>query len=133
MSELLIYNKDNWMDALTPEEVTERSKTNKHFQDNYDSRYQWGDIVEVQPDGFWNQRGFNKLAFSVVKLPGESEANSRKLMEEENDGATPIHKRRYHFTIYPDQGKETTTTLASTDIRDKVDNSRVTDLGASIG
>lgn len=71
--ELLVYNKANWMDSLTPEQVTEKCKTNKHFQMKYDSRYQKGDIIEVREDGYWSvkRKGFGAPTFALVCIPGE--------------------------------------------------------------
>jgi len=47
MSELLIYNR------------------------NYETIYEKGDIVEIQPDGYWtSERSFDDNAFKVISIPG---------------------------------------------------------------
>ena len=67
--ELLIYNKQHWMDKLTQKEIDERDKKYPGFRQKYERRYQKGDIVEVREDGYWNKHGFNRKAFAVLKIP----------------------------------------------------------------
>lgn len=73
MAEYLIYNTLHWMDKLTPEEVMKRESKDPRFRQKYDSRYQIGDIVEQQPDGYWTgpkAKKFRKDVFSLVCAPG---------------------------------------------------------------
>ena len=72
-AELLIYNKDHWMDALTPQQLIEYNKKYPSFQAKYDARYQRGDIVEVREDGFYTSTlkgDTSKWAFRVVVVEG---------------------------------------------------------------
>jgi hypothetical protein len=54
MAEFLIYNRDHWMDSLTPEQIAEHKKRDENFQAKYDARYQRGDIVEVRENGAYS-------------------------------------------------------------------------------
>ena len=75
MAEFLIYNKEHWMDSLTQKEIDEQVAKNEHFMDKYNARYQKGDIVEVQPNGFWTdgkRKGFGFYAFALVTIPNMS-------------------------------------------------------------
>ncbi|MHC4704494.1 MAG: hypothetical protein ACYTFQ_28425 [Planctomycetota bacterium] len=51
MAEFLIYDKDHWMDSLTPQQIAQHRKRHTNFQAHYDARYQKGDIVEVRENG----------------------------------------------------------------------------------
>ncbi len=93
MAEFLIYNKDHWMDSLSTAEIIERVKDNEHFQAKYNARYQRGDIVEVQPDGHWTNRGtWSEHAFVLVVIWGMSKEETQKYMEawERNTSAIQI-------------------------------------------
>lgn len=67
MAEFLLFAKAHWMDAWDAAKVASLDEKERR---KYDARYQWGDIVEVRPDGYWATRGFDKEAFAVVKVPG---------------------------------------------------------------
>jgi len=69
VAEFLIFAKNHWMDALTPQEVADRAAESYKFQRKYASRYQRGDIVEVRENGYWiGGKGFNRDAFVVVQV-----------------------------------------------------------------
>ena len=128
--ELLIYNKEHWMDSLTQEEITEQSKTNEHFMEKYNSRYQRGDIVEVREDGYWDQRGFNKNAFAVVRVEG---INPEKyLMEPQMNGDSIIKRRKYNVNTdrvtFNGEQKSIVTTLNEAEIIDKETNIKETNI-----
>jgi len=66
--ELLVYNKDHWMDSLTEKQLSEKDSL---FLLKYNARYQYGDIIEVRSMGYWGaapKHGFNKSAFVVLKV-----------------------------------------------------------------
>lgn len=74
MAEYLIYNTEQWMGKLTPEQLIEYRAKYPDFQRKYDARYKNGDVVEVRPDGYWTSplaKGFNKKVFKIVSVPGE--------------------------------------------------------------
>lgn len=92
-AEFLIYNKDHWMDALTPQQLIEYNKKYPGFQVKYDARYQRGDIVEVREDGFYTSTlkgDLSKWAFRVVIVTGLKPEN--KYME-----STLTKRRRYNI------------------------------------
>ena len=92
-AEFLIYNKDHWMDALTPQQVTEYVNKYPNFQAKYDARYQRGDIVEVREDGFYTSTlkgDLSKWVFRVVVVTGLKADN----MYVE---PTPTKRRRYNI------------------------------------
>ena len=69
MAEFLIYNKDHWMDELTPEQLKQNRWKYSHWDEKYNARYQKGDIVEVRPEGFFTgpkAHGFDYNAFRLV-------------------------------------------------------------------
>ena len=71
MAEFLVYNKEHWMDSITQERFNEITANNEHFPDKFIAKYQRGDVVERQPDGFWwnsgsLRRGFGNHAFALV-------------------------------------------------------------------
>jgi len=70
MAEALIYWMDHWMDALRPNEVNAMKKADPDFEDKYNRRLQRGDIIELREDGFWANRGFDRKAYAVIKVPG---------------------------------------------------------------
>ena len=75
MAEFLIYNKEHWMDALTPKQIKHHCLRHPKFRQKYNARYQRGDIVEVRPDGFYtgaNAKGFRRDTFRVVAVLGLS-------------------------------------------------------------
>ena len=100
MAELLIYNKEHWMDNLTPLEVSQRSKDSKHFLEKYNARTQKGDIVEVRKDKAPHTE-IEKASFAIIKVPGLSYEDGRYLMEPLTDenmtGFNKIAKRRKHY------------------------------------
>lgn len=74
MAELLIYDKDHWMDALTPQEVATRNLNDASFQSRYDSRWVRGNVIEIQPDGFWYghlSRSYDQKNFRLLVCPGK--------------------------------------------------------------
>ena len=87
-TEFLIYDKDNYMDKLTPERWNELSQDSS-WAEKYLARYQRGDVIEVRPGRFWTgpkAKGFNTEAFRVVFVFGlkpdkkymESATNKRR-------------------------------------------------------
>jgi len=144
MAELLIYNKDNWMDLpskdrpdLTGYENVKRkinlnlnkvkkaqlAKALRLHDEKYAARYQVGDIVEVQEDGFWANRGCGPK-FSVVKLPGVSKEKAKYLME---SGETLRRKYKAVAGIAP-EGKATLT-LEMANVYDKETSVKVVKIG----
>ena len=102
--DLLIYNKDHWMDVgdayvkamlaiesdktLTPEQILKKKEI---LAQKYAARYRRGDIVEVAEDG----RYANQMnpAFKVVHLPGIKPDYS--LMKSQFDGEKIVKVRQY--------------------------------------
>jgi hypothetical protein len=71
MAEFLIYNKDHWMDALTPQQLDEYCLKYPNFMEKYNARYQRGDIVGIHEDGFWGDGPYpRKDVFRVVRVMG---------------------------------------------------------------
>lgn len=71
-AEFLIYDKDHWMDELPPQELRRPISSGQISQEEYDSRYRRGDVVEVRPNGYWTgprAKGFNREAFRVITVP----------------------------------------------------------------
>lgn len=129
MAELLVYNKDHWLDKLTQAEIDEYvKKYGEEWLAKYNRRYQRGDIVEVRPDGYFDKHGFNKKAFIVVKVGDNTvkvkdiEYLAKPLVEIKNAGTdyqqiTVLKKRRYNID---------TSKLSLTDNKTQV--SRITDI-----
>lgn len=113
-AEFLIYDKDHWMDALTPTQLKEYVAKYENFQAKYDARYQRGDIVEVREDGFYTSTlkgDLSKWAFRVVVVPG--------LKADIQYVSATLTKRR-RFTISSGAGKkQETVTLQNLILIDK--------------
>jgi hypothetical protein len=126
MAEFLIFNREHWMDKLTPEEVSERTKTDEHFKEKYDARYQKGDIVEVQEDGFWSKNKVlpNESKWKLVKIPGMSKEDAKQYMESElqDDGRKIVLKRKYK--IKDVKVKKNGDVVSITDIENKIENKK---------
>lgn len=99
MADLLIFDKEHYMDSWTQEELEKRVEEDPLVKEKYDARYQKGDIVECREDGYWsggNGRNFNKNAFCVVHVPNrQMEEYDRPLY----DGDTLVRKRRYNIDV----------------------------------
>jgi len=88
--ELLLFWKDHWMDSWDAVKVASLGMNERR---KYDTRYQWGDIVEVREDGYWATRGFDKAAFMVMKVPGMTyDADKMSVLY---DGERFIRKRKW--------------------------------------
>ena len=84
MAEFLVYNKENWMDALTQKQIDEHLVDDDDFMTKYNARDQKGDIIEVREDGYWTdgkRKGFGSPAFSLVTIPGMSYSEAQYLLE----------------------------------------------------
>ena len=129
MAELLVYNKEHWMDKLTQTEIDGYvKKYGDEWLAKYKRRYQKGDIVEVRPDGYFDKHGFNKKAFIVVKVGNntvklkDAEYLAKPSVEIKNAGTdyqqiTVLKKRRYNID---------TSKLSLTDNKAQV--SKITDI-----
>ncbi len=96
--ELLLYNKVHWMDKLKIDNPIEFNKKmeNPIFKIKYDSRYQIGDIVETQKDGFFTGKeahGYNKNVFTLIVLKDINV--SHELMDSIYYAKKLLHKRRW--------------------------------------
>ena len=65
--ELLIFSGTTYMDDLKESDVVEYEKNYPGFTQKYNARYQAGDVIEVQEDGFFDNRGFRKDKFKLLK------------------------------------------------------------------
>jgi hypothetical protein len=91
MAELLVYNTDHWMDAYSRADFITTYGADR--VDQYDARYQRGDIVEVREDGYWTaEKGFNKAVFCVVCIDDAAKESSVYLQQPAEDGSL---KRTY--------------------------------------
>lgn len=92
-AEFLIYDKDHWMDLLTAQQVTQMVKDKTITQDEYDARYQRGDIVAVKPDGHFTSTlkgDLSKWSFRVVVVEGLP-------ADQAYTDSTATKKRRYNI------------------------------------
>jgi len=149
MAELLIYNKDNWMDLpskerpdLTGYENVKRkiklnpNKLNKGqlakalrlHDEKYAARYQVGDIVEVQEDGFWDKRGCGDK-FSVVKLPGVSKEKAQYLMKSQEEGNAVLRRRKYKAVAGLAPAVKEVMSIETANIYDKETSVKVSKIG----
>lgn len=123
MAELLIYDKNNWMDAMTAEHIAERIEQEPKFKHKYASRFQPGDIIEVRPDGYWmgpKARGFNQAAFRVLAIKGEKAEILKDFESEWNDeNGLPIYRRKYRTGIGSGHKIYTVKNLAEAQIESK--------------
>ena len=84
MADLLIFDKEHYMDSWTPVELANRIKDDPTIEEKYNRRYQKGDVIEVRPDGYWSGikgRNFDKNCFCVVSIP-DKELSEIKFLDE---------------------------------------------------
>lgn len=73
MCDFLLLNKDNWMDALTPEQLEDfQRRYPKTWVQKYNSRNGRYDIIEAKPDGFYKDHQHGGGQFIIVHAPGVS-------------------------------------------------------------
>ena len=102
--QLLIFAKGNWMDVVDDKGRTGHERVMLKLESEhapqksidiqlakYARRYQKGDIVEVQPDGF--RKNFNRGAFELVNVPGPVD---KSLMDAQMDGGVKVKRRRFN-------------------------------------
>jgi hypothetical protein len=114
-AEFLIYDKDHWMDALTPGQVKKYAAKYDDFQSKYDGRYQRGDIVEVREDGFYTSTlkgDLSKWPFRVVVVPG-LKADAQYMLP-------TLTKRRRFSIVFGAGTKQATVELQNLELTDKV-------------
>lgn len=105
--QLLIYAKEHWMDAVGKDGLTGHERVMLRLEAQhapqikidaqmakFAARYQKGDIVEVQPDGF--RKNFNREAFELVNVPGPVD---KSLMDAQWDGAKLVKRRKFNVKV----------------------------------
>jgi len=127
MAEFLVYNKEHWMDNITPERFSELVKREgDEFIKKYNSRYQKGDIIEVRPDGFWTdgrRKGFGSEHFALVCVPGLSVRDAQKYTEAVELDGLPVKRRRYAVKMAEvSLDVNSKVTIAARDIVTKLDD-----------
>jgi len=71
--EFLIYNTVHPLHRLTQEQDDRGKSAHKDWEARKAGQYIRGDIIEVQPDGFFTglkARGYDKRVFRIVCVPG---------------------------------------------------------------
>ena len=104
MAELLVLNRNSWMDELDEKKLNEYlAKYPKTFPVKYNSRQQKGDIVEIRDDGFFTgaRRGYDKTAFDVVIVKGKT---AKELMYLRDplctvDGEKKIMLKKFKYNV----------------------------------
>ena len=68
------------MESLTQQQIDEYVAKDPKFIISYNARQRKGDIVEIQPDGFWTKvkRGFDKANFDLLVVAGLSAEEARQ-------------------------------------------------------
>ena len=64
MADFLIYNKTHWTKELS---AVEKAAWTEKEEYKFIGVHELGDTVEVQPDGFYKKRGYNKKVFRVIE------------------------------------------------------------------
>lgn len=119
MAEFLIYDKDPWMDKISPDRYQELIKR-PEFQQKYLARYRRGDVVEVRPDGFWTgpkAKGFNKEAFRIISVPGLKP--DKMYMEAFMNGDIVLKRRRFNISTGMLQKVTVVSSINKLTIKDK--------------
>lgn len=81
MCDFLLLNKDNWMDALTPEEFAELEKRYpKTWRNKYNSRNGRYDIIECHADGFYKDHQHGGGQFIIIHVPGLVEEEGKEIV-----------------------------------------------------
>ena len=119
MAEFLIYNKDHWMDKLNQEEY-DKLMAHLHGAEKFLSRYQKGDIVEVQEDGFYTSTlkgNLSRWPFRVVSIPGVKP--DKRYMEPIMDGDVMLKRRRFNISTGTAQKVTTVASMNDLALTDK--------------
>jgi hypothetical protein len=88
MAEILIYKGPHWMDNLTQQEIDDFVAENEYWMDKYNARLQRGDIVEIQENGFWENRGWGIHAYWLLKVPDRTKAQALQFAQAWNRNFT---------------------------------------------
>jgi len=102
MADLLIFDKANYMDAWTSEELAKRIKDDPEVEAKYKRRYQKGDIIERRENGYWSGakgRNFDKSAFCVVNVPDDDMIGADRPLYDNLDNRVILKKRKYKINI----------------------------------
>ena len=80
---LSLTNREKWtakhetVKNMSIQEIeAEQEKARERFQVKYNIRSKKGDIVEIQEDGFWTDRGWDKAHYDLLVVPGLKEAKA---------------------------------------------------------
>jgi len=99
MADLLIFDKANYMDSWTPEELAKRIKDDPGVEAKYKRRYQKGDIIERRIDGYWSGvkgKKFDNHAFCVINVSDNDMIDSDRPLY---DNQIILKKRKYNINI----------------------------------
>ncbi len=119
MAEFLIYDKSHWIDKLNQKEY-DKLMAHPHGAEKFLSRYQKGDIVEVQEDGFYTNTlkgDLSRWPFRVVSIPGVKP--DKMYIEPIMDGDTILKRRRYSISDGATKKVHTVTKLKDVTLTDK--------------
>ena len=137
-AELLVYKGPNWMDDLTQEQLAEYVKKWPNFMERYHARNRPGDVIDIKPNGFWDNRGHGKEKFYVLRYPDMTMAEARKLTDPifDDSNGVLLKKRRYFVdtekvTFDPITEKLTVTSLKDAELYDKTNDKKLTVLRVS--
>ena len=72
MAEILIFNREHWMDKLDEKQLAAYVEKYPKFMDKYNARTQKGDIVQIEDDGHFTGtgRGYDKGSYDLVIMKG---------------------------------------------------------------
>lgn len=119
MAELLIYNSTSWMDLLDSARREELRAAGKLTDRKYAMRWQSGQTVEVQDDGFFTNpqtgRGWDRKTFRLLCVRGLTRAQAKQYLE-------PGTNARLRYRIESGSGQLVATL-------NRVKDLQVTDLG----
>lgn len=106
MADLLIFDKDHYMDSWTSVELTNRIKDDPTIEEKYNRRYQKGDVIEVRPDGYWSGdkgRNFDKNCFCIINVSNDAmmgfDTPLYDTLTLPEDNPKILKKRKYNIDI----------------------------------
>ncbi|MEO5366075.1 MAG: hypothetical protein H7831_06920 [Magnetococcus sp. WYHC-3] len=79
MAELLVFNREHWMDKLDEKQLAAYVEKYPKFMDKYNARTQKGDIVQIEDDGHF-KNGYDKRSFDLVIIKDKTKKELQYLI-----------------------------------------------------
>jgi len=79
VAEILVFNREHWMDKLDEKQLATYVEKYPKFMDKYNARTQKGDVVQIEDDGHF-KNGYDKRSFDLVIVKDKTKKELQSLM-----------------------------------------------------